>query len=330
MVEKLGVFSYDGLREDTIVICLKGDLMTQNELIYMLAVAEHGSVSKAAAELYISQPSLSQEIKKVEKEFGQPLFLRTPSGLSPTLFGEKYLQTAAQILGCYKDLLMHLDEFRSMKRGSITFGIPLNLGTCLLPHILPAFTSMYPGITVNFKENNSVELDKMLLAGKTEFSIMHYQGPHDMICYEKILSDPFYLVMPASFRWKYSYSESEPLSAGDLQKLQQEFFIMVPGRQKLRQVADSILEKAGVRPRVRYTTKSMETAKRLVAGGAGVTFLPYSYLNLFSGTEGLACYALDDSLDASWQLVLAYMEKNPLSRGAGEFIRLLRKSLEAV
>ena len=174
--------------------------MTQNELIYMLAVAEHASVSKAAAELYISQPSLSQEIKKIEEEFGRQLFVRSPSGLTPTGFGEAYLQTATQILDCYKSLLKDLDEFRDMKRGSISFGIPPNLGTCLLPRILPAYTKMYPGITVNFKEANSVELDKMLLAGKIEFNIMHYQEPHEMIRYEKIMSDPFYLVIPASLR----------------------------------------------------------------------------------------------------------------------------------
>lgn len=62
---------------------------------------------------------------------------------------------------------------------------------------------------------------------------------------------------------------------------------MVAGRQKLRQVADEILIHAGLEPEIRYTTKSMETAKRLTAAGMGITFLPHSYLTLFSGVEGL-------------------------------------------
>lgn len=63
--------------------------------------------------------------------------------------------------------------------------------------------------------------------------------------------------------------------------------------QKLRQVADEILRKAGIRPDICCTTKSMETAKRLAAGGMGATFLPKSYMTLYSGTEGLSCYPLD-------------------------------------
>lgn len=67
---------------------------------------------------------------------------------------------------------------------------------------------------------------------------------------------------------------------------------MVANRQKLRQVADSILEQLSIKPDIRCTTKSMETAKRLAAAGMGVTFLPHSYLNLFSGVDNLACYPL--------------------------------------
>ena len=75
---------------------------------------------------------------------------------------------------------------------------------------------------------------------------------------------------------------------------------MVANRQKLRQVADSILAQLSIKPNIRYTTKNMETAKRLAAAGMGITFLPHSYLNLFSGVENLACYPLDPALQASW------------------------------
>ncbi len=103
---------------------------------------------------------------------------------------------------------------------------------------------------------------------------------------------------------------------------------MVANRQKLRQVADSILEQLSIKPDIRCTTKSMETAKRLAAAGMGVTFLPHSYLNLFSGVDNLACYPLDPALQASWKLVIGYPDGRLLSRCSKEFIRFLKQKMQ--
>lgn len=301
--------------------------MTINELTYMMTIAEHGSISKAAEELFISQPSLSEAIAKVERDMGQPIFLRTKAGLVPTEFGTRYLDTAARILDRQRQMLAELDEFHEMRRGSLTFGIPLNLGTYLLPGILPAFHEKYPGIAVTFCENNSTEIDKLLLNGKIDFGIMHFEKAHDAITYEFLADDPFYLVMPEELADRYEFPKSGSLTAGHIRQCSDTPFLMVASRQKLRLVADSIMAQVGITPKIRYTTKSMETAKRLAAAGMGITFLPYSYLNLFSGTENLACYPLDDKLDSSWKLVIAYPKNLGLSRCAREFIRHLKESL---
>lgn len=302
--------------------------MTQNELLYMLTIAEHGTITRAAQELFISQPSLSESLNKVEQEFGKPLFSRTQEGLFPTPFGLRYLDTAKNILERYKRLENDLDEYRQMRRGKLTFGIPLNLGTYLLPKILPAFQELYPNISVQFKENNSTELDKLMLSGKLDFSIMHYEVPTDAIHYEFLAEDEFYLVMPLALSHKYKFPDYRPLSIYDLKALEKEPFLMVASRQKLRQVADSILSQLSIKPNIRYTTKNMETAKRLAAAGMGITFLPHSYLNLFSGIETLACYPLDPSLSASWKLVIGYPDGRPLSKCSKEFIRFLKQKIQ--
>ena len=302
--------------------------MTQNELLYILTIAEHGNITKAARELFISQPSLSESLNKVEQEFGTLLFMRTQGGLIPTVFWERYLKTARNILERYKKLETDLDEYRQMRKGSLTFGIPFNLGTYLLPRILPAFQQIYPDITVQFKENNSTELDKLMLSGKLDFSVMHYETPNEAIHYDLLSEDDFYLVMPLSLACKYSFPDYRPLSIYDLKALEKEPFLMVASRQKLRQVADSILSQLSIKPNIRYTTKNMETAKRLAAAGMGITFLPHSYLNLFSGVENLACYPLDPTLNASWKLVIGYPDGRPLSRCAKEFIGFLKQKIQ--
>lgn len=302
--------------------------MTQNELLYILTIAEHGNITRAAQELFISQPSLSESLNKVEQEFGKKLFDRTQDGLLPTAFGLRYLETAEKILKRLKRLETDLDEYRQMRRGKLTFGIPMNLGTYLLPKILPAFQELYPDIAVQFKENNSSELDKLMLSGKLDFSVMHYEAPNEAIHYELLAEDDFYLVMPLNLARRYNFPEYRPLSIYDLKALEKEPFLMVASRQKLRQVADSILNQLSIKPNIRYTTKNMETAKRLAAAGMGITFLPQSYLNLFSGVENLACYPLDPSLKASWKLVIGYPDSRLLSRCSKEFIRFLKQKMQ--
>ena len=229
--------------------------MTQNELLYILTIAEHGNITRAAQELFISQPSLSESLNKVEQEFGRTIFDRTQEGLIPTAFGLRYLETARNILNRYKRLEADLDEYRQMRRGKLTFGIPMNLGTYLLPRVLPAFQELYPDISVQFKENNSTELDKLMLSGKLDFSVMHYEIPNKAIHYELLAEDDFYLVMPLALDRKYAFPEYRPLSIYDLKALEKEPFLMVANRQKLRQVADSILEQLSIKPCSRATAK---------------------------------------------------------------------------
>lgn len=163
-----------------------------------------------------------------------------------------------------------------------------------------------------------------MLSGKLDFSIMHYETPDPAIQYEALADDPFYLVMPASFAQKYQFPDYRELSIYDLKSLSEEPFLMIASRQKLRQVIDAILSQLNIHPNVRFTTKNMETAKRLAAAGMGITFLPLSYLTLFSGIDNLACYPLDQNLQASWKLVIGYPKNRPLSRCSKEFIRILK------
>ena len=303
--------------------CPAGSNLTEQEIRYLLTIRDCGSISRAASELYIAQPSLSQVLRQVEAEFGLTIFKRTSRGVEATAEGQALLDRLYAIRGLYRRLELTVEEFQDMKRGTITFGVPQNLGAYLLPMVLPAFSAQYPGIRVRFRENNSTELDRLLLADKTDFSIMHFQEENAALAYEAFFDDPFYLVIPGGMTGRFGFPEGRKLLAEDLQPLRNAPFIMVARGQKLRQVADQILETCGIAPDIRFETKSMETAKRLAAVGLGVTFLPGSYLTLYSGMEGLACFQLDESLGASWQLVAAYPKKSGLSRSAREFLRVL-------
>ncbi len=300
---------------------------TEQEIRYLVTIRECRNISKAAEELYLAQPSLSQMLRELEEGLGCRIFLRGKDGIGETEFGSQLIGRLEKIQNQYQQIRLELEEFQQMKKGTITFGIPLNLGTYLLPRIVPVFRERFPGIRIQVRENNSHDLEQLMLRKKIDFCILHLHGEKAQVQYEMFFEDPFYLVVPEGFCSRMQLPEGRRLTGEDLQRLKEESFVMVAGRQKLRLVADQILENIGIVPDICCTTRSMETAKRLVAAGMGVTFLPRSYLTLYSRADGLACYPLARELNGSWRMAVAYPREGKLSRSSREFLRLLQEVL---
>lgn len=100
--------------------------MTERELIYVKTIADEGSISKAAQKLYLSQPSLSHCVQRIEESLGAKLFTRSPTGLTLTYVGERYYSVATEILHIYSDFQQEVGEMKSLRSGRITVGIRAN------------------------------------------------------------------------------------------------------------------------------------------------------------------------------------------------------------
>ena len=317
--QALGVFRKMGRKQE-------GNL-TEREMEYLLRIRREKGIARAAQSLYIAQPSLSQILMKLEEECGFALFTREKDGVRETNEGSRFLDQVEELAGIYRKMRRQLEEFQQLKRGLVSFGIPINLGTSLLPDILPRFSALYPGVEVRFFENNSVELDRMVLEGRTDFNIMHFQSPKETLEYEILGVDPFCLAAPSSWGERLGLREGA-IGKRELKELEPEPFIMVARGQKLRQTADEILSQAQVKPKVLCSTKSMETAKRLVAAGMGLTLLPMSYTTLLSDRKGILCVPISEELEASWKIVIAYPKGEELPCCCREFLRLLRQRMK--
>ena len=317
--QALGVFRKMGRKQE-------GNL-TEREMEYLLRIRREKGIARAAQSLYIAQPSLSQILMKLEEECGFALFTREKDGVRETNEGSRFLDQVEELAGIYRKMRRQLEEFQQLKRGLVSFGIPINLGTSLLPDILPRFSALYPGVEVRFFENNSVELDRMVLEGRTDFNIMHFQSPKETLEYEILGVDPFCLAAPSSWGERLGLKEGA-IGKRELKELEPEPFIMVARGQKLRQTADEILSQAQVKPKVLCSTKSMETAKRLVAAGMGLTLLPMSYTTLLSDRKGILCVPISEELEASWKIVITYPKGEELPCCCREFLRLLRQRMK--
>lgn len=307
--------------------------MTKRELKYMKTIAEEKSISKAAAKLYVSQPSLSQYVARIEKTLGEKLFLRTNNGLSLTYAGEKYMQAATNILNIYADFENEVNGISQLKKGRIIIGITYFLSMCILPKILSSFRNSYPAIEIFVVEKSTNELEKLLSSGEIDFAIMHIHKklPISAEIHEncRILEDPFVAVIskidPLAESLK-SYKQNTPVISIDMLKNSQ--FIMVHKDQRIRQISDFILASADFSPKITLTTRNCETAKQLAVKGLGIALLPLSYVDHFSDNNDAFICKINNA-DAYWLLSVMTQKNGYLSIASQKFILMFQEMFES-
>lgn len=305
--------------------------MTQRELTYVKTVADERSISQAAKKLFIAQPSLSQFIKRIEDGLGTPLFNRTAAGLTLTYAGEKYYQMAQQILKMYENFEMEISDINNMKTGRIHIGITSHLGTVVLPGILPGFMERYPSVEITVTEDTSDRLEALLAAGQVDFIIVHAPktAANGLLDYQ-FLSRDYFLVVAGQHSPLSSLAETTktdaPFPVLDIRHLAKEPFIMLPASQRIRQVSDSILKKAGItQPDIRLTVKNFATAQLLAASGTGVTFIPNQYLSLTSMKGAVSCFSIPPEYNAYWDFSVGTSDNSILSRADLVFIGEMKR-----
>ena len=146
--------------------------MDFRELTYITAVADAASVTEAARRLYISQPSLSYIIAKVEEDLGVKLFDRKTNPLSLTYAGEKYVQTARDILRMRDNMRREMNDIGHGAKGRINIGIPNERAGYMLPKAIPVFYRKYPGVEIRLEESQSEEIIRNLMIDKIGFCIL--------------------------------------------------------------------------------------------------------------------------------------------------------------
>ena len=146
--------------------------MDFRELTYITAVAEERSVTEAAKRLYISQPSLSYIISKVEQDLGVRLFDRKTNPLSLTYAGEIYVEHAREILRIRDNMRRELTDIGHGKKGRINIGIPNERAGYMLSRVMPLFRQQYPNMEIRLQESRSSEIIRNLLIDKIGFAVL--------------------------------------------------------------------------------------------------------------------------------------------------------------
>lgn len=308
--------------------------MTQRELIYVKTIADEGSISKAAQKLYVTQPSLSHCVQRIEESLGAKLFVRSATGLTLTYVGERYYSVATEILRIYNDFELEVGEISSLRTGRLTIGMTTYLATWLLPLILPDFRKQYPNISIVLEEKSSTELEAELIARHLDFAVMHSfaNSTHQeksSISFYPISRSEFVLVAPKGSPLE-KYAKPDPaggLPMLDLKYVKDQPFVLVDQGRRIRQISDHILWQAGITPEVVLTTVSYETAHRLACRGVGLTFIPQQYSEIFRGPFLADYFAIDPAYSPYWDLCVAVAKDSYISNAVQVFIHMLNLQL---
>src|SRR5919198_1364477 len=146
--------------------------MEMHQLAYFESVSRHLHFTRAAEELNVAQPSVSQQIRKLETELGTPLFHRMKRRVALTEAGKTFLPPSRAFLQPLKEARLEVQELSGMRKGTLAVGAPPSVGTHLLPRALAEFSQRHPGIGLAFREAGSRTLVNLLEAGELDVAVV--------------------------------------------------------------------------------------------------------------------------------------------------------------
>lgn len=299
--------------------------MNLNDLNYILCIAKYRNLTKAASELFISQPTLSKYLQKVERELGIKLFNRIDNSYIPTYAGRQYLEYASKMLDIHKEWQRELADLKSLHAGELNIAFPLMRSSCMVPEILPLFHKQHPHIRVNFLEETHAIQEKLLLDEEVDFAVFNETLPHAKLVYEELCQEEILLVI----------SHNHPLANAGVQLpgenyrrislslFAEDSFILHAPEQTTGRIALALFEQHQISPKILCQTRNTQVSIELAAKALGVCFAPASYIRFMRYAVPPVCFLIDGSTMKS-PLTIAYRKGAYLPTYAKDFISITR------
>ena len=251
---------------------------TLRQLQVFEAIVRLGSFTRAAEELFLTQPTVSMQIKKLSDAIGLPLFEHVGRNVEPTEAGRELYDACRSMFESLANLEMKVSDLKGLKRGRLRMGV-VTTAKYLAPDILGEFSQLYPGVDLALKVTNRESIIDRMHTNEDDLYIMG-QAPEGEFEVESHVFAPNPLVIMAS--------RSHPLVAKKKIRLaeiaKEPFIIREPGS-GIRDVTIRTFEAKGLRPKVRMELGSNEAIKHAIAAGLGLSVLSLHTLTL-EGTEG--------------------------------------------
>lgn len=300
--------------------------MDFKDLTYVLAIAKHQNITKAANALYLSQPTLTKFLQKLEKDLNQKLFRKVGNKFLLTYAGERYVLKANEILKLKKALDQEMADIIKSNVGELDIAFPAVRGTYMLPCTLPIFKKLYPKVRLNVTEAPSSTLENMLIDGSIDLAFFNAPTHSPDIAYDIITTEEMILLLSNKHPWAHRGVKKKGCGYPwvNLEELKDELFIIQKPEQRTRQIVDKYLKANDIHLTNTLVTSNIRAAAELAAKNYGIAFICETHLKHMNLGDDIVCLSFGNP-NLTIDFVAAYRKGAYLSYHAQEYIKIVKQ-----
>lgn len=304
---------------------INGNGMTLTELKYIVAVARERHFGRAADACFVSQPTLSVAIRKLEDELGVVLFERGGAEVGVTPIGLRVVNQAQRVLEEATSLKEIAHQGHDPLEGPLRVGIIYTVGPYLLPRLVPAQIEMTPQMPLILQENYTTRLLELLRQGEIDCVIAALPIPDSGLIVQPLYDEPFVVAVPKRHPW----AKLREISASDLKS--ETMLLLGAGhcfRDQVLDVCPELSRFSASSEGIQRTFEgsSLETIRHMVAAGVGITVLPASSLSVHSAQSDLLAYVPFSKPVPDRRIILAWRKSYPRPTAIHALLSAIRQS----
>jgi DNA-binding transcriptional LysR family regulator len=293
--------------------------MELRQLRYLVEVARQGGFRRAAASLHVAQPSISQQLRRLERELGVILLERARTGVVPTPAGRALITRAERILAEAESALQEMQAHAGALTGTVRVGA-WHSSAPDVPGLVREFSQHHPGVEILLREDTAAVMLDLLRASALDIAVVILAEALDLsgVSIEPVLTEPLVVVGPPDGRLALRRRVR-------LADLRDEPFVMFPPGSAMRGIVEQACARQGFTPRIVVEAMGFTAARALASRGLGIALLPRS-LPAEQGPP-IAAAALTPTLTRT--SALAWRERGALTPAAAEFLAMARERFTA-
>ena len=239
-------------------------------LEHFISVVQYGSFSRAAQQSFVSQPTLSKSIKKLEEQLQVILFERSTRKLRLTDAGELVYEQSLKIIGSTNELFTLIDDFIEKPSGTVNIGIPPLIGTLFFPIIAKNFVPKHPNISLQLVEHGAKKIEYLVDDGQIDLGIVVLPVNEKLFSVTQIVHEPFKCFVHV----EHPFASKTKIT---IHELKNESFILFNSEFALHHLIINYCENFGkFHPKIAFETSQWDVIAELVAAQVGMTLLPES------------------------------------------------------
>lgn len=293
---------------------------------YFLTIAKEGNLNRAAEVLFVSQPSLSKYIQRLERQLGTPLFDRSVSPMVLNDAGHLYYQYLMDQASHEEQMMAQISQIHNMERGTLRIGIPSYCGQCYLPWVLKEFLMKYPHVSLDLFEGRGEQVELAVADQTVDLGIVHLPVNTSTLRYQELFSEKVLLAVPREEESiTQNTSNKVTILDGSISDFAKFSFIMPHPEQKLGRLIADLFCRTDFSPNVLVTSQTVPTVLSLVALGLGVGFIPAGGLGALPQNilEKITFYRIKELDHYEWKLVALQRKGYCLPKYTSYFIQLM-------